>query len=292
MVIVVSIFDRFKPKSGDPQGLAEVKVQFTADENEAINRTLERYATVANADAPEGMRMFVAPKVTNGMAAQGLAEYVEDLMRKSRNCDSNAKIATLMDKAIKAQMKAYAVHNLPIYLFQLAELFEFAGDATKAREFYRHFLRAQDAFKPDQIDTLFVNQMGFDLPKVVMVSKEKVAQTEPNLIETVDVLGDGLVSGATEIAGSILEELGKFDNSIELRQENTTTQFVIEVIVFYMHLVDRLAFAHLGAAKRNIFFDRLIIAVVKIVLRALSKEGSADDLGGALRDTYNRRQIE
>jgi hypothetical protein len=48
MEIVVSIFDRFKAKSSVPQGLAAVKVQFTVDENEAINRTLERYATVAN----------------------------------------------------------------------------------------------------------------------------------------------------------------------------------------------------------------------------------------------------
>lgn len=118
----MSIFDRFKPKSGVPHGPVEVNVQFTADENEAMNRAIERYATAANASAPEGMQMFVAPKVKDGIAAQGLAEYVEDLLRQGEDCGSDAKIATMMDKAIKGQMKAYALHSLPIYLFQLAEL--------------------------------------------------------------------------------------------------------------------------------------------------------------------------
>ena len=288
----MSIFDRFKPKSGVPHGPVEVNVQFTADENEAMNRAIERYATAANASAPEGMQMFVAPKVKDGIAAQGLAEYVEHLLRQGEDCGSDAKIATMMDKAIKGQMKAYALHSLPIYLFQLAELFELAGNATKAREFFQHFLRAQDAFKPDQIDNLLLNQMGLDLAKVVEAAKQRVAETEPNLIEKADQIGEGLVSGATEVAGSILEGLGKFEDSLELRQENSTRQFVIEVIVFYMHLVDRLAFAHLGAAKRNVFLDRVTITVLKMALQALSKDGSAEDLGKALRDTYSRRQIE
>ena len=100
-----------------------------------------------------------------------------------------------------------------------------------------------------------------------------------------------MVGGATETATIIMEELGKrFD--VSFRDRNTVPQFIIEVIVFYMHLVDRLAFAHLGAAKRQVFGDRFIVAVVKEMLRELSKEISADDFGKALRDTYNRRQME
>lgn len=47
-----------------------------------------------------------------------------------------------------------------------------------------------------------------------------------------------------------------------------------------------------GPANREVFSDRLIIAVVKEVLRELSKEVSADDFGNILRDTYNLRQME
>jgi hypothetical protein len=101
-----------------------------------------------------------------------------------------------------------------------------------------------------------------------------------------------LVGGATETASVLLEELSKFDKDIKFRQENGAPQFVIEIVVFYMHLVDRLAFTHLGATKRALFGDRLIVAVVKELLRRLPKEVSADQFGNALRDTYNRHQIE
>jgi hypothetical protein len=110
--------------------------------------------------------------------------------------------------------------------------------------------------------------------------------------EKADLLGEGLVGNATEIASFILNELGKFDNGIEFRSENTTTQFLIEVIVFYMHLVDRLAFAHLSEATREIFCDRFVVAMVREVLRELARDISADEFVNALRDTHNRRQME
>ena len=109
--------------------------------------------------------------------------------------------------------------------------------------------------------------------------------------ERADLLGERLVGGATETARVFMEELGE-RFSTGLRNSNSTPQFIIEVIVFYMHLVDRLAFAHLGFMKREQFMDRLIVAVVKEVLRGLSRELSADDFGTMLRDTYNRRQTE
>ena len=70
------------------------------------------------------------------------------------------------------------------------------------------------------------------------------------------------------------------------------SQFFIETLVFYMHLVDRLAFAYLGAARRQVFCDCFSVAVVKKVLRELTKGVSADDMDETLRDTYSGRQIE
>jgi len=164
----------FDKKAKPPKGYAEVKVEFTEDETNAVHRTLDRYASVFNSDAPEGMTAIVPQKVKDGMTAQGLIEYVEDLMRQLRDCDSDDEMATLMDKAIKAQMKAYAVHNLPVYLFQVAGMFELVGDADNAKEFFRQFLKAQSNFIPDNIDTMFLNQTDFDIPKIVAVAKEKV----------------------------------------------------------------------------------------------------------------------
>jgi hypothetical protein len=111
-------------------------------------------------------------------------------------------------------------------------------------------------------------------------------------IEKADHLGQILVGCATETASVIIERLTSFAEGISFRDSNIAPQFVIEFIVFYMHLVDRMAFAHLGAAKREAFGDRFIVAVVKEFLEEISREMSADTLGNALRDTYNRRQLQ
>jgi hypothetical protein len=153
----VKISDWFKPKSNAPKGLVPVDVKFTADEQEAMSRAIERFdAVVTNAHAPEGTRMFTPPKVANAISAQGLTEYVEDLQREIQNSDFAATTANLMDKAVKSQMKAYALHHLPIYLFRLAGMYECAGDEAKSQEFSQLFQRAQDEFEPDQIDKIFL----------------------------------------------------------------------------------------------------------------------------------------
>jgi hypothetical protein len=109
-------------------------------------------------------------------------------------------------------------------------------------------------------------------------------------VEKADLLGEQLVGGATEIATMIVEEVAKV-SPVTFR-DGSALQFAVEIIVFYMHLVDRMAFAHLLPAERKIFGDRFIVAVVKETLRELSRDVSADDFGDVLRDTYNKRQMQ
>ena len=112
---------------------------------------------------------------------------------------------------------------------------------------------------------------------------------EKTEIEKANLFGERLVGGTTETATFITEELGK-RFGVGFRNENSVKQFLIEVVVFSMHLIDRLAFTHLGAAKREVFADRFVITVTKEIRRSLSKEISAGEFSKALRDTYNRRQ--
>jgi len=170
----MGIFDKFKLKRSAPTGYSPVNIEFTQEESEAISRTLNRYAAIANADAPSGMVTVFPQKVRDGMTAQGLTEYVEDLMRRLQNCGTNEEIVSLMDKAIKAQMKVYAIHNLPVYLFQLAGMFELIGDEAKAREFFHLFIRAQNDFKADDVDDIFIHQTGLDMRKAITLAKEKI----------------------------------------------------------------------------------------------------------------------
>jgi hypothetical protein len=169
----MSIFDRFTSKPRPPKGYKEVEMDFTVEEAEAINRGLKMYAEIANADAPEGMTAIVSKKFKDAITAKVLNEYVEDLMQRLRHC-SEEETLVVMHKAIQAQMKVYAIHNLPVYLFQVAGMFEYLGDTAKAKEFFQLFLRTQSDFKPDKIDAYFLNQTGFDIAKTVSTARQKL----------------------------------------------------------------------------------------------------------------------
>jgi len=108
-------------------------------------------------------------------------------------------------------------------------------------------------------------------------------------MQKADLLGPRLVDGGTEMTMVLMEELAKRYN-VGFREGDITP--LIEVIVFYMHLADRVAFAYSGASKRNVFCDQLVLAVLEKLLRGLSEETSAEGVREALLETYNRRQIE
>ena len=288
----MGIFDRFRSNKTPPQRYSDVNLEFTEEERAAIRHTLQRFAANANAEAPEGGGGWaVHPRLKDCLSAQGLIEYVEDLRLQIQRASSNDG-AALMQKAIQAQTKAYAIHNLPVYLFQLAQMFELAGNSAKAQDCLGDFLRAQHEFRADKIDSVFLKQATFDMPnaqRMVEIARETLSRKPA--FDKADFLGPSLVGGAREAAIMLTEEFGKLHN-IAFRESSKALDFLIELLVFYMHLIDRLAFANLGPAKREVFGDRFVAAVVKELQRGLSKELSADDFCNALRDTYNRRQTD
>lgn len=111
-------------------------------------------------------------------------------------------------------------------------------------------------------------------------------------IAKAELLGERLLGGVPEIASFLLTELHKIQPGIGFRDENGPKRFWIELFVFYMYILDRLAFLHLGAEKRDIFSDRLIVVVMNGLVVDLNKELSAVDFVAEMRDTYNHRQSE
>ncbi|HLY17231.1 MAG TPA: hypothetical protein VKR61_08395 [Bryobacteraceae bacterium] len=166
----MAIFDRFGSKSKTPKAFVETNVQFTEDESKAITTKMEQFAGIANAGADKG-ETYVHPKMKDAMTAKALAGYSEDLMCQVRH-SPDERSAALIDKAIKAQMKAYTIHQLPVYLFQTAEILEYRDDMALAKEFFRRFLEAQNDFVPNTVDTFFLSQA--DIPKLIATAKEKV----------------------------------------------------------------------------------------------------------------------
>jgi hypothetical protein len=112
------------------------------------------------------------------------------------------------------------------------------------------------------------------------------------VIDKAELLGERLLGGVPEIASFLLTELDKIQPGIGFRDENGPERFWIELFVFYMHILDRLAFLHLGAEKKDIFSNRLIVVVMNGLVINLNKELFALDFVAEMRDTYNRRQVE
>ncbi|MEK7404255.1 MAG: hypothetical protein AAB225_04030 [Acidobacteriota bacterium] len=105
-----------------------------------------------------------------------------------------------------------------------------------------------------------------------------------------DAIGERLLGAVPEMANIMLSELGD-KYSIHLNDDQTE-RFLIELFVFYMHLLDRMAFARLGPAGREAFGDRLVAVVAHGLMDSLDRSISSVDFVARLRDTYNRRQVE
>jgi hypothetical protein len=138
----MGIFDLFKRKS--PNSLEPVSLTFTKEETKAMQDKLAFYSSIGQGT------LVVKPKVKEAMKAQGLMEYAECLMDTIPNEESNV----FFDKAIKAAMKAYSIHNLPFYLYLISDMLGQSGDVEQAMSFMKLFLSQQANFVPDTVDSV------------------------------------------------------------------------------------------------------------------------------------------
>jgi len=106
-------------------------------------------------------------------------------------------------------------------------------------------------------------------------------------IEKADLLGERLVPAARETSAYLVEKLAQGCN-IRLRDGSLARQLAIEVLVYYIHWVDRLAFDHLGPDRRDII-RRFVSATAKALLLGPDQELVAGDFGKSLQETYKLR---
>ena len=160
----MGFFDRFKKL----ERLVPVEVEFTQEELDAIGA--DREMILSKID-------ITNPKAERGMVAQSLANYSDALIPYDNDDNrSKSKISEILDKALQAKFKAYAVHNLPAFLLQAATQLEFI-DKEKAIHTYQLFLDAQRGFRPDKIDRLFLTQMGekfLDGERLIRTAQERI----------------------------------------------------------------------------------------------------------------------
>jgi hypothetical protein len=176
----MGIFDIFRGKPKRDDELSPVKIEFTAEELDAMQRTAERYSSVAKAISGGGDGALYMPKEDiDKIHAQGLSEYVDGLLdhlnylQETDNLSSQL-LEQIRDKALSVILKAYTMHRMPLYLFRAGVLLESAGSKSEALRFFRLFLERQKAFVPDHLEISLIRQMFFDVDEAVNIATQKV----------------------------------------------------------------------------------------------------------------------
>lgn len=163
-------------KRSTPKGYKKINVTFTPEEVDAMNRNANFFAGLAEG---QGKQLWVTPKAQSAMQAQGLTEYVQEQIRILTTKELNdEEIGIIGEKAIKAQMKAYTVHNLPMYMFQLANIFELLDRMEEAKRWWTMFLREQKRFAPDDVDEIFMQHFGQDMAEAERTAQRRLEEAE------------------------------------------------------------------------------------------------------------------
>jgi hypothetical protein len=100
-----------------------------------------------------------ADKLTSGLTARGLANYTSDQMMMA---DLVAKEGDRRDdcikKAIASITKAYSIHSLPIYLYDLARCLDIMPNGQiEANNTFKLFLTRQSEYRPEPLDDIFLS---------------------------------------------------------------------------------------------------------------------------------------
>jgi len=170
----MGFFDKFWPRTQPDSEAVPVNVHFTEEEEAAIAVSMKIFAETASED---GESYAIDPSVMPAMTARALTGYVELLneqVGKAIEKDDGEEALALMQRAIRAQVKTYAVYNLPAYLFRAAEMMEAILDVEQAKQCFGMFLKAQAAYTPEKIDELLLDEMQFDVDDAVTAATEKV----------------------------------------------------------------------------------------------------------------------
>jgi hypothetical protein len=108
--------------------------------------------------------------------------------------------------------------------------------------------------------------------------------------EKAEVLGRRLLGGVDEAASVISFQIA--EQCPAGLSDINVLQFFIELFVFYMYLLDRLAFECLDGEESSRFESRLVTVVTDGIVTGFNKSLSSAEFVSRLKDTYDQRQTE
>lgn len=119
--------------------------------------------------------LYIHPEAHKAMTAWALISYAESQVVLAEMSDKGAADKDLcFRKALAAASKAYSLHSLPIYMFDMGCMFEMLGDSAAASDAYRSFLEMQRKFKPNDVDGITLARR--DVEAAVREAEERVSQ--------------------------------------------------------------------------------------------------------------------
>ena len=159
------------PFKKEETGFSLDRYSLTPEEKREVSVTFESFA------APDGRKIGSEHRsgaVTRGLVAYALWNYAEQLMVTADMSGDSLGRETVLNKAIGAVKKAYQIHNLPIYLFDLARYLAANGRLSAADQAYKAFLEDQADYRPGEGDYMFLYNR--DIPKAIVDAKDALDQ--------------------------------------------------------------------------------------------------------------------
>jgi hypothetical protein len=140
----------------EPDG--RISFKLTEDEEAEVRNF---FAAVRNPEESDG-DWYIHPEAKRAMTAWALIGYSRSQVSLAEIGAPNANRYEFLQKALAAATKAYSLHPLPIYMFDMGSLFEMLGDRASARDAFENFLDAHCRFNPSDLDSMILKNRDVD----------------------------------------------------------------------------------------------------------------------------------
>lgn len=131
----------------------QISFTLTEEEEAEVNRFFQMMKGTSQ-KAEQGT-WYIHPDAHKAMTAWALIGYAQSQVTLAEMADKSVVDKDLcFRKAVAAASKAYSLHSLPIYLFDMGCIFEMLGDTASALGSFRSFLELQRKFTPSDVDRI------------------------------------------------------------------------------------------------------------------------------------------
>jgi hypothetical protein len=168
-------FNRKSDEHAPATGMKRIDITFTDEEEAAILEQAREFNSFA--PGPDQV-LYVIPEMERAMKALGLVKHVRRQLGIADRVPA-ADFPPLLDKIIKTQAKACAVHGLPYYIYLWALLNEEKGDMETAKRLCALFLSQQAKFKPSEVDESMIQfikiEGWYDVEEAIREARKMIA---------------------------------------------------------------------------------------------------------------------